>query len=81
MATNKKDLFNRLNEVSKNAPFQESSDGESNKKKTHTQEEPTATSPTAKKTTSLLMTPYIIEGFREKLAKDGTFDRKKETTK
>lgn len=33
MATNKKDLFNRLNEVSKNAPFQESSDGESNKKK------------------------------------------------
>ncbi|MEN3262661.1 molecular chaperone [Sodalis endosymbiont of Spalangia cameroni] len=108
MAINKKDLFNRLTEVSKNAPLQESSDGEIKKKKTHTQEKPTATSPTVKKTkirrkpknlqipeylweayewlkenntTSLLMTPYIIEGFREKLAKDGAFDRKKETKK
>ncbi|WP_436883170.1 molecular chaperone [Enterobacter asburiae] len=27
-------------------------------------------------TTSLLMTPYIIEAFREKLARDGAFDKK-----
>jgi hypothetical protein len=27
-------------------------------------------------TTSLLMTPYIIEAFREKLAKDGAFNKK-----
>lgn len=26
-------------------------------------------------TTSLLMTPYIIEAFREKLARDGAFDK------
>ncbi|HBE9154497.1 MULTISPECIES: molecular chaperone [Serratia] len=28
-------------------------------------------------TTSLLMTPYILEAFREKLAKDGAFDKNK----
>lgn len=28
--------------------------------------------------TSLLMTPYILEAFREKLARDGAFDNKKE---
>ncbi|EKT61728.1 molecular chaperone [Providencia rettgeri] len=27
--------------------------------------------------TSLLMTPYILEAFREKLAKDGAFDKNK----
>lgn len=27
--------------------------------------------------TSLLMTPYILEAFREKLARDGAFDEKK----
>ncbi|EML4853727.1 molecular chaperone [Morganella morganii] len=27
--------------------------------------------------TSLLMTPYILEAFREKLAKDGAFERDK----
>lgn len=27
-------------------------------------------------TTSLLMTPYILEAFREKLARDGAFDKK-----
>ncbi|MDN5681879.1 MAG: molecular chaperone, partial [Ewingella sp.] len=27
-------------------------------------------------TTSLLMTPYIIEAFREKLARDGAFGKK-----
>ncbi|MFS1538039.1 MAG: molecular chaperone [Candidatus Phlomobacter fragariae] len=26
-------------------------------------------------TTSLLMTPYILEAFREKLARDGAFDK------
>lgn len=26
--------------------------------------------------TSLLMTPYILEAFREKLARDGAFDKK-----
>lgn len=28
----------------------------------------------AKNATSLLMTPYILEAFREKLARDGAFD-------
>lgn len=28
--------------------------------------------------TSLLMTPYILEAFREKLARDGAFDSKKD---
>lgn len=28
--------------------------------------------------TSLLMTPYILEAFREKLARDGAFDNKKD---
>ncbi|MNG56361.1 hypothetical protein D3C79_144410 [compost metagenome] len=97
MASNKKDLFNRLQVVSKNAPLQESSVGE--KKET-----PVVGSVTeVKKTkvnrkpknlqipedlweayehlkenniTSLLMTPYILEAFREKLAKDGAFDKK-----
>lgn len=29
-----------------------------------------------KNVTSLLMTPYILEAFREKLARDGAFDKK-----
>lgn len=98
MASNKKDLFNRLQVVSKNAPLQESSVGE--------KKAPLTTEPVAevKKTkvnrkpknlqipedlweayehlkennvTSLLMTPYILEAFREKLAKDGAFNKTK----
>lgn len=97
MTSNKKDLFNRLQNASKNAPLQESSVGE--------KKEPSIVVPAAevKKTkvnrkpknlqipedlweayehlkenniTSLLMTPYILEAFREKLAKDGAFDKK-----
>lgn len=99
MTTNKKSLFNRLTEVSKNAPLQESA-GSYMKQEQGT---PITVSAIAQKktkvgrkpknlqipedlweayerlkennTTSLLMTPYILEAFREKLAKDGAFDK------
>ncbi|MBC3214761.1 molecular chaperone [Serratia fonticola] len=96
MATNKKNLFNRLTEASKNAPLQESAGGDVKKletpalavKKTKVGRKPKNLQIPEdlweaydwlkeNNTTSLLMTPYILEAFREKLAKDGAFDKNK----
>lgn len=103
MSSNKKNLFERLTEVSKNAPLQESTVSEVNKAPANSESAPVEIVHVTKKgkvgrkpknlqipedlwqayewlkennTTSLLMTPYILEAFREKLAKDGAFDKK-----
>lgn len=94
--TSKKDMFNRLAQVSKNAPLQENT---VNKEEVKEQiKESRRKSKVSKKAknllipedlwdayedlkdkniTSLLMTPYILEAFREKLTRDGAFESTK----
>ena len=96
----KKDMLNRLSNVAKNAPLQEStatktidvsvtdrtvSPAESVKKAKPARKAKNLQIPEdlwdayealkSNNTTSLLMTGYILEAFREKLAKDGAFNK------
>lgn len=94
--TSKKDMFNRLAQVSKNAPLQENTVNKDEAKELV--QENRRKSKVSKKAknllipedlwdayedlkdkniTSLLMTPYILEAFREKLTRDGAFESKK----
>ena len=94
--TSKKDMFNRLAQVSKNAPLQENTVNKDEVKELV--QENRRKSKVSKKAknllipedlwdayedlkdkniTSLLMTPYILEAFREKLTRDGAFGTKK----
>lgn len=94
--TSKKDMFNRLAQVSKNAPLQESTVNKDEvKEQIKENRRKSRVSKKAKNLlipedlwdayedlkdkniTSLLMTPYILEAFREKLTKDGAFESKK----
>lgn len=96
--TSKKDMFNRLAQVSKNAPLQENTVNKDEVKELVQVQENRRKSKVSKKAknllipedlwdayedlkdkniTSLLMTPYILEAFREKLARDGAFESKK----
>lgn len=98
----KKDMLNRLSNVAKNAPLQESTTAKTDEVQVAVPErvpspaEPIKKAKPARKaknlqipedlweaydalksnnTTSLLMTGYILEAFREKLAKDGAFNK------
>ncbi|CRY69480.1 molecular chaperone [Yersinia enterocolitica] len=96
MSTAKKDMFNRLSQVSKSAPLQESAkeadvpeikEPEIRKKNKVARKAKNLLIPQDlweayewlkdNNTTSLLMTPYILEAFREKLAEDGAFNKNK----
>lgn len=94
--TSKKDMFNRLAQVSKNAPLQETTVNKDevkeqvkeNRRKSKVSKKPknllipedlwdAYEDLKDKNITSLLMTPYILEAFREKLTRDGAFESKK----
>lgn len=96
MSASKKDMFNRLSQISKSAPLQESAKETVQPKSSEPSPEAVKKTAIVKKaknlqipvdlveayerikenqTTSLLMTPYIIEAFRERLARDGAFDK------
>lgn len=94
--TSKKDMFNRLAQVSKNAPLQENTvNKEEVKEQVKESRRKSKVSKKAKNLlipedlwdayedlkdkniTSLLMTPYILEAFREKLTRDGAFESNK----
>lgn len=88
--TSKKDMISCRDNVAKNAPLQETekekaAGAEKQRKKVKVSRKPKNLQIPedlwdaydvlrAKNATSLLMTPYILEAFREKLARDGAFD-------
>lgn len=86
----KKDMLSRLAGVAKSAPLQENTPESSVQEADKPKVKPARRSKNVlipeelweayeglknSNTTSLLMTPYIVEAFREKLARDGAFDK------